>query len=84
MPAYESTSVAVRCPACEVTVLAERRFAYIATHLRVPEHGDIREAALHRCVGSHAILHLVNLQPVRQAWDAYERCGTGRGMVTLS
>ena len=72
MPTYEFTSVPVRCPTCGVVLLAKQ------------PQSSVVEAALNCCAGSHTILHLVDLQPVRQAWDAYERCGTGRGMVTLN
>lgn len=65
-------------------MLAKQPQSNVVTHLQVPEHGDAREAALNCCAGSHATLHLVDLQPVRQAWDAYECCRRGYAVNTLS
>lgn len=71
MSAYEFTTITVPCPTCGRIVIAQQPWdpGRVTTHLRVPEHTDVREALIEqpRCAGSHTILHLVDLRPLRAA-----------------
>ena len=59
---YELTTIAIACPTCGRSLVAEQPWdpGRVTTHLRVPEHADVREALLEqpRCEGSHVSLHL--------------------------
>lgn len=86
---YVKTALIIECPTCRRTVVAEEALQEprgVTTHLRVPEHGDVREATVEqpRCTGSHVSLHLqpdglyshyLSVDEVRVLAADLERCG---------
>ena len=84
---YELTTIAIACPTCSRSLVAEQPWdpRRVTTPLRVPEHGDVREALLEqpRCPGSHAVLHLVDLSALREALIAYRTAEMGQATRLL-